>query len=179
MSGDFDEEMAKREVPAREAVLLRAEDQSHAAAAGKFGFDARPQIRQRDDRLLGCAAVEGAGADDQRRAGDGLGQGRRDSGALKEVFGADGRARLAPVGLVGSDDSKPRKAEVGHSPRRRSYIEGIARGDEDDLEAVALRFAEQENIVERVQMAAPKEFSCCFPRGVVRYSLLETKRCVQ
>jgi hypothetical protein len=37
---------------------------------------------------------------------------------------------------------------VFHGPRRRSYIEGVARLDEDDFEAVALGFDEQEMIVE-------------------------------
>ena len=62
---------------------------------------------------------------------------------LEEIRGADGGLRLAPVGLVRGDHGEVREAEVGHGPRRRSYIEGIARGDEDDFDAVALGFGEQ------------------------------------
>jgi hypothetical protein len=39
------------------------------------------------------------------------------------------------------------EAEVGHSPRRRSYIEGVARGDKDNIDAVAMGFGEQAMIV--------------------------------
>jgi len=69
---------------------------------------------------------------------------------LEEIFGVDGRLCLAPVRLVRSDDCEARKAEVGHSPCRRSYIEGIARGDEDDFDAVAFAFSEQDAILGQI-----------------------------
>jgi hypothetical protein len=49
--------------------------------------------------------------------------------------------------VIGSGDGEAPKAEVGHGPRRCSYIEGIARGDEDDFDAVALVFGEQDAIL--------------------------------
>jgi hypothetical protein len=41
------------------------------------------------------------------------------------------------------------KAEVGHGARRRSYIQRVTRGDEDNVERVVLGFREHETIVER------------------------------
>jgi hypothetical protein len=41
------------------------------------------------------------------------------------------------------------KAEVGHRPRRRSYIEGVAGRDQHHIEAFALGFREHAMIVER------------------------------
>ena len=40
-------------------------------------------------------------------------------------------------------DSEVPEAKVGHCTRCCSYIEGIARGDEDDVDAVAMGFGEQ------------------------------------
>jgi hypothetical protein len=42
------------------------------------------------------------------------------------------------------------QAEVGHGARYRSYIQGIARGDQDHVEQVALGFREHEMIVKQL-----------------------------
>ncbi len=73
---------------------------------------------------------------------------------MEEGFGSYGGFGFAPVGLVGRDDGEMREAEVGHGPRRRSDIEGIARGDEDDFDAVALGFGEQGMIVAGIAQRA-------------------------
>jgi hypothetical protein len=51
------------------------------------------------------------------------------------------------VRRIGSHHRQPRKAEVGHGPRRRSYIEGVARRNKHHADAVALVFSQQEMIV--------------------------------
>jgi hypothetical protein len=44
-------------------------------------------------------------------------------------------------------DGKPRKTEVRHGTRCRTYIERVARRDEHHVNAVALGLSEQEMIV--------------------------------
>ena len=58
-----------REVLAREAALLRAEDEGDAAVAGELILNERRQLRQRNDRLLGLAMLERACANDERAIG--------------------------------------------------------------------------------------------------------------
>jgi len=140
---DYGEYVAVREIFQGQAAFLRAEDESDVAAAGKLFLDEGRQFRQRNHRLLGLSVVERGCADDERAIGYRVGQGLSVAGILEKVRGANGRFRLAPMGLVGSNHGEAPETEVGHGPRRRSYIEGIARGDEDDVEAVAMGFGEQ------------------------------------
>jgi len=138
---------------AGEAVLFRAEDEGDAAAAGPLLLNERRQGGEGDDLLLGLAEGEGSGADDQRAGGDCFGEGRRYGCVLEEVFGADGRAGFAPVGFEGRDHCEAIETEVGHGARGRPYIEGIARGDEDDVE---LGCGGQETIVVRRRRGAKR-----------------------
>jgi hypothetical protein len=72
MGGDFDEVMAERKILAREAALFRTEDESDAAAASESGENDGSESGKRYDGLLGLAASEGCGAEDERAIGDGL-----------------------------------------------------------------------------------------------------------
>ena len=69
-------------------------------------------------------------------------------GIDEEFRSADGGAGFAPVGLVGCNNGEVGEAEVGHRTRDRANVEGIARGDEDDGDAIALEWSEQEMILE-------------------------------
>ena len=51
------------------------------------------------------------------------------------------------MGLVWGNDGEPGEAEVGHGACDGADVEGIARGDEDDGDAVALLGSEQGMIV--------------------------------
>ena len=133
--GNFDEEMASSEVIASEAALFRAKEDSDAAAACDFALDDGRQIREGDDRLVGLAAIERCGADDEGGIGDGLGDGCRFVGGLQKIFGANGGFGFAPVVFIRRNDGKAIEAEVGHGASSRPYIEGVARRDEDDGEA--------------------------------------------
>jgi hypothetical protein len=135
--------MAMREILLRKATFLRAKDEGYAIAARSLSAHQRRQFGQRNHWLLGLAMLERACAYDQRAVGYCLCQILGDFGVLEQVRGADRGLCLAPVRLIRSDDGEALEAEVGHGSRRRSYIEGIARGGEDYFEAVALRFAEQ------------------------------------
>ena len=73
MGRNFDKRMAKRKITAREAVLLWAEDESYADAGTQSGENDGRKDGKRDDGLLGLAASEGTGAEDESAIGDGLG----------------------------------------------------------------------------------------------------------
>jgi len=49
----------------------------------------------------------------------------------------------------GRDNGQPRKTKVCHGACNRTNVEGVARGDEDDMNAVGLVLREQAMIVER------------------------------
>ena len=146
--GDDYQTVTEAKVLAGKAALLGAEDQGHAASgSAQLGAQERDEIGQVYDRLLRSAVVEGGGAENQRAIGERLLECGADARGSEQVFRADGGLGLAPVGLVGGDHREAGEAEVGHGPRRRAYIEGIARGDQDDLEAVALAGRGQGSIV--------------------------------
>ena len=73
MGRNFDNRMAKRKITAREAVLLWAEDESDAAAGAESGENDGRKDGKRHDGLLGLAASEGTGAEDEGAIGDCVG----------------------------------------------------------------------------------------------------------
>jgi len=135
MCGNFDEMVAEGKIVACEAAFFRSEDESDAAG---FSLEDGCKQRERDDGLLGLAVGEGSGAEDEGAVGDGFLERLGCARGCEQLFGADGGFGFAPVGFVGSDDGEARETEVGHGARGRSYIERIARRDEDDFELVAL-----------------------------------------
>jgi len=149
VGGDLEEQMAEGEIVAREAVLFRSEHEGYAAARFEIDLDQWPEIGKRYDALLRLAIGQSSGSDDQGAGGDGFGEGRMLMGVFEEFRSADGGAGLAPVRLKGSDDGEVREAEVGHGAGRCADVEGVAGGDEDDVDAVALEIGKQEMIVER------------------------------
>ena len=89
------------------------------------------------------------GAEDERAFADGFGEGSNFAGVGEEFGSVDRGASFAPVGLVGCDHGEVGEAEVGHGARDRADVEGIARRDEDDGDAVALLCGQQGMIVEQ------------------------------
>ena len=85
VSGNLDEQVAAGKIFASEAVFFGAEDQSHAAAALDLGDQARRQIGEGDDGLLGLAMGEGTGADYQGAIGYRAGKCRGHFCVLEEV----------------------------------------------------------------------------------------------
>ena len=155
IGGDFDEQMTEGQVFSREAVLFRAEDEGDAATAGELLQHEIGQIGKGYHWLFGLAVGEGSGAEHEGAVGDGLGEGGSLGCCGEQVGGADGGAGFTPVRGVGCDDGKAREAKVGHSSGDCSYVEGVARGDENDVEAVVVGelgvWSRQEMIVERGQ----------------------------
>ena len=64
---------------------------------------------------------------------------------MKKLGCSDGGAGFAPVGSIGGDDGEVVEAEVGHGARDCSDVEGIARGDEYDVDGIGVSL--QETIV--------------------------------
>jgi methylthioribulose-1-phosphate dehydratase len=149
VGGDLDEGVTEGKVCAGEAALFRAEDKCDAAAAGELLLNERGERGQRECGLLGPAAGEGGGAEDEGAMGDGLLQGFRACGSLEEFFRADGGAGFAPVGLVGGNDGEPGEAEVDHGARGGADVERVARGDEDDVDRIEMGGSGQGFILER------------------------------
>jgi len=65
IGGYGEKAMAVGEVVAGEPVLLRAEDEGHAASPGEFVADDRRERGEFNDWLLGLAGFERAGAEDE------------------------------------------------------------------------------------------------------------------
>ena len=143
IGGNLHEHVAESEIFAGEPALLRPEDQRHAAAAGELGVDKRRQLQKRNHGLLGLAMLERSGANHERAIGHGFGKAFHALRVFEQVRGADGGLRLAPVLLIRSNHGEAPEAKVRHRPRHRSYIEGIARRDENHFEACALFRSEQ------------------------------------
>lgn len=139
--------MAVRKVIAREAVLFRSEDESNTAAAGQFRLNDRGDCRQSNHWLLGLAMGKGAGAEGESAVGDGFGEALGAFCVLEDLWGSDCGSSFAPVRRIGRDNRELGEAEVGHGARDRAYVERIARGDEDDVDAVAMVLREQGTIV--------------------------------
>ena len=91
--------------------------------------------------MLELAMADGGGANDQRAVGDGIGDCLEFFRGGQQGGRADGRARLAKRGVEGVDESETLKAEVRHGARRRANVERIARGHQDDTEAVGFHGA--------------------------------------
>jgi hypothetical protein len=143
MGGDLDEEMAEGEIVAGEAALFRAENDRDAVGALTF-LDEIREKGELDDGLVRLAVGDGRGSDNESAVGDRLLEGVDAAGVLEQSFRANGRFGLAPVWLIRGDDGEAGEAEVGEGAGGCSYIEGIARRDEDDVEVLALGWGEQE-----------------------------------
>jgi hypothetical protein len=87
---------------------------------------------------LELAIADGSGPNDERAIGHGFCDGLELLRVCENLGGADCGARFAKCSFVGVHDSQMSDAEVAHGAGSRSDVEGIARGDEDDAEAVEL-----------------------------------------
>src|SRR6516225_9476904 len=91
---------------------------------------------------------ERACANDERAVGYGICKGCNFASTTQQFRGANRGPGFAPMGNVRRDHGEMRKPEVSHGARHRANIERIARCDEDNFNAFALRFGEQRPIVE-------------------------------
>jgi len=149
MGGNLDEAVAKGKVVAGKAAFFGSEDEGGATAADELGLHDGCEGREENYRLLGLAMGECGSAEDEGAIGNGVGEALRDARVSEQSLRSHGRSGFAPVGFVRSDDGELREAEVGHGAGGRPYIERVARGDEDDVETIALFSCEQGAIVRR------------------------------
>ena len=133
--GDAHEPVAVAHVVVGEAELLGAEQQGDGGLRQAAGDQARA-ILQAADGMLEFPMTDGGGAHNQAAIGDGLGDARELLGRLEQGRRADRRARLAKSHVVGVDHAQAGEAEVGHGTCRRSDVERVARGNQDDAEVV-------------------------------------------
>jgi len=136
-------------VIAGQTVLLRSEDEGHAAGIRECINGQRTKLRQCNHALFRLAMGEGSGARHQCAFCERLGERGELPGVFEQLRRPYGRPSFAPVGGVRRNHREPLKAEVGHGPRRSADIERIARADEDNLDTVALGLVKQGFIVEK------------------------------
>jgi len=139
VGGDLDEVVTEREVFAGEAVFFGAEDEGDSAGRLiEFAGDDGGELVEENNGLFSFAMSQRAGAEDERAVANGLGKSRGLFGDVQKFGGTDSGAGFTPVRLVGGDRGEMGEAEVGHGARDGADVEGVARRDEDDGDAVAL-----------------------------------------
>ncbi len=80
--------------------------------------------------------ADGGGSDYECAIRDGFSDGLELFGAGEQQRGTDRGTRLAKSQLVGVYNAKMEESEVAHGAGGRADVEGIARTDEDDAQAV-------------------------------------------
>jgi hypothetical protein len=124
-------------------MFLGTENKGDPGFVVAFAGDEGSKLIKADDGLFGLSMGEGAGAEDECAVADGFRESGCFEGFCEEVWSADGGAGFAPVGLVGRDHGKAGEAKVGHGAGDCADVEGIARRDENDGDAVALLWRNQ------------------------------------
>lgn len=134
--------MAVAEIFVGEAALFGAEEEGNVAGDEAFADEGRGLL-QAFDGMLGFAAAEGGGADDEGAVADGFSKGLEFFGAGEEGRGADGGTGFAESEFVGVDDAEVEEAEIAHGAGGGADVERVARGYEDEVEMVELRWSGQ------------------------------------
>jgi len=140
--GDAQQPVAVAEVFVREATLLRTEKKGNGAGHQAF-VDEGSSLLKAPDGVLQLTEADGGGSDDERAVRDGFGEGLEFFGASEERRGADRGARLAERQFVGVYHTKMEESEVAHGTGGGADVEGIARTDEYDAQAVEFRMGSQ------------------------------------
>ena len=95
------------------------------------------------DRMLQLTEADGGGSDDKRAVRDGFGERLELFGPGEQRRGADRGTRFAKSQLIGIHNTKMGEAEVAHRPGGGADVEGIARTDEYDAQAVEFGLGRQ------------------------------------
>jgi hypothetical protein len=88
------------------------------------------------DGMLQLTEADGGGSDDERAVRDGFGERLELFGAGEQRRRADRGTRLSECQLIGVHHAKMEESEVAHGTRGGADVEGIARTDEYDAQAV-------------------------------------------
>ena len=87
-------------------------------------------------RVLDFAVPDRRGSHHQRAIGHGLGHALELLGVREDLGSADGRARLAKGRFERIDDAQVAKSKVAHGASSRANVQRIARGHQNDTEAI-------------------------------------------
>jgi hypothetical protein len=134
--------VAVAEVFVGEAALLGAEQKGDPAPGEALADEGRG-LFEAFDRVLQLALADGGGANDEAAVRDGFSHTLELLGAGEEGRGSDGGTCFAEGQVVGGYDAKVEEAEVAHGAGGGADIERVARGDEDDTQAVEFGLGRQ------------------------------------
>jgi hypothetical protein len=95
------------------------------------------------DRVLQLTEADGGGSDDECAIRYGFGDCPELFGTGEQRRGADGGTRLAKSQFIRVHHAKMEESEVAHGASGSADVEGIARTDEDDAQAVEFRVGRQ------------------------------------
>lgn len=105
--------------------------------------DDAPSLFEAANGVLRLATANGGGTYNQGAVRDGFGDRFKFFGARKQWLRTDGGTRFAKGQFVRVYDAKMQKAEIAHSARGGPNVQGIARLDEDDMQAVGFGIRRQ------------------------------------
>ena len=95
------------------------------------------------DRMLQLTEADGGGSDDKRAVRDGFGERLELFGTGEQRRGADSGTRLAKSQFIRVHHAKMEESEVAHGAGGGADVEGIARTNKDDAQAVEFRVGRQ------------------------------------
>jgi hypothetical protein len=127
--------MAVAEVFVREPALLRTKEKSDTAS-GKMLADVTSSLLKTANGVLQLTQADRGGSDYESAIRDGFAEGFELFGFGEHRRGSDGRTRLAKSEFIRVHHAEMKKAEVAHGAGRGANVERIARGDQNDPQAV-------------------------------------------
>jgi hypothetical protein len=133
--GNAQQPVAVAEIFIRKTALFGTEKKGDSAGRKAFEDEGRGFF-EAPDGVLQLTGAHGRGSDDQRAILHSFGDGLELFGLGEQRLGADGGTRLPKCQLVRVHHTKMEKAKVAHGACGSADIEGIARVDEDDAQAV-------------------------------------------
>ena len=83
--------------------------------------------------------ADGGGASDEPAIGYGFSDSGKDLSIFENVVGVDGGSSFFERDVIGIDKAQLCEAEVAHGARHGSYIERIARRDQNDPQRITAR----------------------------------------
>ena len=95
------------------------------------------------DGMLQLAEADGGGSDDERAVCDGFAERLELFCPGEQRRGADRGTRLAECQLIGVHHTEMEESEVAHRPGAGADVEGIARTDKYDAQAVEFGLGRQ------------------------------------
>ncbi len=138
--GNAQQPVAMTEVCIGEADFFGAEQKRYTAGSEPFAQTWR-RLVETPQRVVELATAGCGGADNEHAIGDGFCDGSEFTGGGEDGRSTDGGASFAERGRVRMDDAEVGESKIGHCTGGSADVEGIARGYEDDAEAIQVSCA--------------------------------------